>query len=430
MNLVLFAGKGPLAVLAAAAGLCCLAGCGGNSQAPGAGKRWTNYPALTQNTTSYNWLVVKCQLSDVPAIPAGLDTSIQQFLGIAGAGYGNIADYFHDVSYNRAQVMGTRIVGWVPAPFGSKNLGSRQQRVQACLSAIPADQGVSLDEFYGVVVINNAKNDGGACGAGQLSLTVNGKNFNLACLWFDRDSLFTDFAAHEFSHGLGLNHSYDDSGRTCGAGALPSEYCDAFDIMSAMVTYSFADNNWLIQNAASGGGPGMNVPNLMQMGWMPAGSRKDYSLETGGNQKFKLRALSHARPNDALAAVLSAGANAFDNLYTVEYRQGDGWDLGFSTSAKSPASVRSKGGVVLVHQYRGPTLPSSTLINGAFGGALQESNTVVLPGFGGLTYHVTVQSIDIADASAVVEIGTGRGPFLRNFGEVVKDTDRSFHLFR
>jgi hypothetical protein len=31
MNLVLFAGKGPIAVLAAAAGLYCLAGCGGDS---------------------------------------------------------------------------------------------------------------------------------------------------------------------------------------------------------------------------------------------------------------------------------------------------------------------------------------------------------------------------------------------------------------
>jgi hypothetical protein len=99
-----------------------LAACAGT--APGVGVRKPSYPSLTQATRTYNWLVVKCQLSDAPTIPAGLDTKIQQFFGLSGMGYGNLPDYFHDVSYNHASVLSDTTVGWVTAPFSVANLQS------------------------------------------------------------------------------------------------------------------------------------------------------------------------------------------------------------------------------------------------------------------------------------------------------------------
>jgi len=69
-------------LLALLVACCMLAGCA-TGTGPGASVRWTGYPALGPTTFSYNWLVVKCQLSDVQAIPAALDLRIQQFLGIA-----------------------------------------------------------------------------------------------------------------------------------------------------------------------------------------------------------------------------------------------------------------------------------------------------------------------------------------------------------
>jgi hypothetical protein len=39
---------------------------------PGAGKRWPNYSSLVDRPKTYNWLVVKCRLSDATTIPAGL----------------------------------------------------------------------------------------------------------------------------------------------------------------------------------------------------------------------------------------------------------------------------------------------------------------------------------------------------------------------
>jgi hypothetical protein len=203
---------GALAAIAVVALVCVLAGC--VVSPPGAGIKRASYPALTQSTKTYNWLVLKCRLSDAPNIPAGLDTSIQQFFGISGTGFGNAVDYFHDVSYNAASVISDTTVGWVTAPFNTANLnsgvlsppGMRAQRVAQCLNAIPADQRPDLDQFYGVIVVTNVVRDGGACNVGPLSTVVANKTYQLACVWFDPRSLFTAFAAHEIGHGLGLTH--------------------------------------------------------------------------------------------------------------------------------------------------------------------------------------------------------------------------------
>jgi hypothetical protein len=80
------AGKQLLSVVV----ISCLLGACNTAVGPGAGVKWTNYPALATSTTTYNWLVVKCQLSDAPTIPSGLDTNISGFFGIAGAGYGGL----------------------------------------------------------------------------------------------------------------------------------------------------------------------------------------------------------------------------------------------------------------------------------------------------------------------------------------------------
>lgn len=407
---------------------CFLTACANNG--PGAGIRWTGYPALASSTTSYPWLVVKCQVSDVSAIPAGLDTTIQQFFGISGAGYGNLVDYFHDVSYNRASVISDTFVGWIKAPFEQADLSfpngrlrnDRRQRVMECLEAIPTDQFPDLEAFYGVVVINNAVQDGGACGLGQVQMTVNKKKYKLACLWFDANSLSTQFAAHEIGHGLGLDDSFDDSGTLCGGSSDPGRYCDSWDIMSAQNTYQFDDQNFVVGD----GGPGMSAPGLLQMGWLPSDNQRRYDLETGGEQKFKLRALSRPRGADPLMVLLNVGGpGPFDGIYTIEYRQGVGWDRGFVTDLDTPQVVRSSGGAVFVHEYRPAGAPTSKLINGKFAGALQPCNTIVVPGSGGLVYHVTVENFDIPDGSATVSVGSGRGKFILCVSDTVSK-DKKF----
>jgi hypothetical protein len=424
----------PLAHLAGLtlAAIACLAAC--KPSVPGAGMPWKNYPALTQNTTSSRWLVVKCQLSDVSSIPVGLDTTIKKFFGISGAGYGNMIDYFHDVSYNRASVIADTVVGWNTAQIKTADLvgngkfagpGLRAARVATCLQAVPANQLPDLTAYQGVIVVNNVVQDGGACATGAITLSVRNVNYNIACVWFDPLSLNTEFAMHEIGHGLGLGHSYDDAGRICANNnPQPGEYCDPFDIMSAQITYQFPDANWPIGGQPSGAGPGLDAPGLLKMGWLPAENQRRFQIENG-EETHVLHALSRPRAGQPMVVILDVGSEAaFGGIYTVEYRQNDGWDRGFATAA--PAAVQSNGGVVLVHQFRLAGAPTSTLISGAFGGALTPCNTIVLPGFGGTTFHVSVESFDTANGTATVSVGTGRGKRLLCLSDRIQALPRSF----
>ncbi|HMH02534.1 MAG TPA: hypothetical protein VK555_14040, partial [Terriglobales bacterium] len=171
--------------------------------------------------------------------------------------------------------------------------------------------------------------------------------------------------------------------------------------------------------------PSRYLAGLLRMGWIPGENQRHFQNE-GDEQTFKIRALSRPRGTEPLVVILDTGSQApFEGLYTVEYRQGDGWDRGFVTSdvtgAIPPPAVQASGGTVLVHQFRLAGAPASTLINGAFAGALQPCSSLVLVGFGGVTFHIRVKSFDIADGSATVSIGFGREKFVPCFGDVVRN---------
>jgi hypothetical protein len=150
------------------------------------------------------------------------------------------------------------------------------------------------------------------------------------------------------------------------------------------------------------------------MNWIPSPNIRYFQWEGDDDQHFKIRALSHPRTSEPLVVIVDLGNPTpingvyHNDTYTVEYRQADGWDLGIGTDGNVPQSVRSKGGAVFVHQYLAVSGRPSTLINGAYAGALLPCNTMIL---GNGARYITVDDFDLADGSANVSIGFGSGHF-------------------
>jgi hypothetical protein len=395
---------------------------------------WTPYPALQAATVARPFLIVKCAFSDNPSartLPAGLDPSITNldayidlFLTTQGSNTGNLTDYWRDVSYGAISLAGNTVVGWVTAPFPTSNGLSRLARVTQCANAIPQATlaNLSIASFAGIIIVTNTYADGGACATGKVPMTIGNTTYQLGCVVFDPGSMYTGFASHETGHALGLPHSFDNTTVVCGGG-LAGQYCDQFDIMSALGTWQFYTSNWppfiaetgRTSGLESGGsGPGPNAPNLLALNVMPAQRVATYNVPARGQtyagnpaQTFVLAAMSHPNANGSLALKI-VGSNP-DDFYTVEYRQADGWDQGMAAN------------LVLIHEDKvnaspnsflqeGPTYPPGDLRfvhSSGWGGGTVWSNTTVAA-------TLTVVSIDPTSNTATVAVGPLLAPAPNN----------------
>jgi hypothetical protein len=383
-----------------------LAGAGGCNVPASHLQTWPGYPIIQNFNNFSHWLVVKCALNDDPNtryLPSSLnpaikdlDTYINLFLTLGGVGTGNLIDYYRDVTYGSLDLQ-TRVYGWYTAPFGSNDYTSPTQRnirVEKCAEAIsPADAAnIDFTQYQGVLIVLNKPVGAGACYTGSQSLTIKGRSYNLGCVVLDPNGLYTAFASHEMGHGLDLSHSWDTT---------PCEYCDQFDVMSALNTWQFFWPNYPPQGAetgqGSGTGPGLNLPNLLHLNALPPNRVATYTIGSPV-QTFTLTALSHPSSSSPLGVKI-VGSDPND-IYTVEYRQGDGWDQGIPLD------------VVLIHEYKanaapfsylqeGPAVPNGGKSGGWVAGGLYVNRAARI--------LIFVQNIDAASGTATVSVNSYSG---------------------
>ena len=291
------------------------------------------------------------------------------------AGTGGLADYFRDVTLGAVDLTTAKVMGWYTMTHTSDEVrrlsfpGGRNALVEWGKDAARA-AGVNLKQFDRVVVVQNWGVDHGAAGNGVVIVDQH------------REFLETTFIAHEMGHLFGLPHSFGEHGVTPCISAT-GEYCDAWDIMSAMNAFMYRDN---FQGIESTFGPALNVFGIRALSGLPA--QRLRTLE-GPNFDDTID-LSPLGQVPAGSAIYAIEIKTPDALYTIEYRHKSGWDRGIPFDA------------VLVHAEKDG---HSILMKTDSNSSLVASQTYSVPR---TAIRITVESIDGTSARARVRVHGSR----------------------
>jgi len=355
-------------------------------------QHWTNYATNQPATNSIQWLVVKCTFLDARQArpkPAHvnvnfttLDALINTYLTSAGKGTGNLIDYYTDVSYGTIG-MDSHVIGWYDSPLAKAQTNDRKVIVEACANAIPDSVLSTIDfsKYYGIIAVMNQGTNSSAANQGKYNIQIKGTAHWLAGVLMDYQTLYTASAAHEIGHGLGLADSSDDSAKKCSVSSTYlGHYCDSYDVMSNLSTPQFYWSNYPPEGDGddkrqdAGAGPGMALPNLLQIGALATSQVVTYHVGSP-SKKVILRALS--RDGDYPVGIKIMGSNPAE-MFTVEFRQANGWDKGL-------AAFPQLSNTVIVHLYRPTNSARSSILMRAGGGLLHQGDTF---SFIGVKVHV------------------------------------------
>ncbi|KAJ9656825.1 hypothetical protein H2198_004713 [Neophaeococcomyces mojaviensis] len=138
-------------------------------------------------------------------------------------------------------------------------------------------------------------------------------------------SLNIALQGYESGRCLGLNNSW--------LAASPDvELGDKYDIMSAPQATQFQNGFF------APAGPSLNAPTRYKLGWLASDRVFHHSSSSSSPPPIKLLALNKPELDGYLMVLYSTN----DRIFTIEYRQQDGWDQGFSKSCVLVHELRSK----------------------------------------------------------------------------------------
>lgn len=283
-------------------------------------------------TIPWPWAIVLCQFNDKPAVPQPSQYYIDLF---TQNGMGGVCDYWRAVSCNALDLSSSQVFGWFTMNHSSTEVddfkhqgrfpGARSILIQWGRDAAIAN-GVDLNHFRSVLIIQNYGHDHGAAGNGILVI-----HQNAALCEFG-------FICHEMGHGFQLPHSWSANPDTV--------YGDGWDLMSfATTTFQF---NIRFQDTQGTATVGLNTRNVEALGAFPTGRlwqpvQPDFSTWVTldplnqpplGNHGFLVAKLppQSTRP--------SRGNNS---TFTIEFRRKAGWDQGIPQDAVIIHEIRTDG---------------------------------------------------------------------------------------
>jgi hypothetical protein len=258
---------------------------------------------------SIHWAVVLCEFSDSPAPPHDLSYYQQM---ITNAGTKGLADYIGSVSYGAANLSGSTVHGWYKEShtLADEQKAGRYQRLQDCLATAAADHSnpFTPPSGYRAYVIT--------------SPGVDEVGFEDCCSLVGDDVALPELA-HEFGHGINLEHSFSNDPKYQNAcWSQIGEYDNPWDLMSAANVFVDPTHEW------GGGPPFLDAYHLDEMGWLP--TSRVSTLGTNGilTGSVTLAALTHPEASGYLEARVPFDSNDPFHYYTVEYRTVDSWDAG------------------------------------------------------------------------------------------------------
>lgn len=251
------------------------------------------------------WTFIVCQFAGDP------DPDMAKIKAKIGPGNQSLADYVHAMSNGIANLDGSSLIGPVKqkntatqeaAIDHSDGQGGSEQIINDCLNTfqfVPA----SSQHYYVLTTT-------------QLEL----KGFEYSHALGGIATPLPEMA-HEFGHGIGLEHSWsnDTKWSGCGGPAAPNggDYGNKYDLMSAACIFTSADGNAPVY---------LDAHHLDEMGWIPQSKAVTFGADGSTSKTYTIAALSHPETKGPLIVRVPFDINDPHHYYTIEFRKKDGWD--------------------------------------------------------------------------------------------------------